>query len=175
MDFKISKFLNNKIYFVIGVFCLLFIFLIIFSLLGFLSKKIIIISIFVFLLLSPFFYHFKYLLKKGFISLDSKGLTFVVSIRKIFVTWENISEIKLFKLSDINKKESSDVKNDKSSENYCLGFNFVSLEQFPKSFVNILNLNKSFYGFHVVFDSKFFDSDIEQIYSEIIKFREKRC
>lgn len=109
----------------------------------------------------------KYLQQKGFISADDNELRLFMGVRIVDVKWDNVAEIKIVKQGQLNESKNDNVV-DNNSDKDCLGINFVSTDIFPRSFINILNLNKTNYGFHVVYSSNYFAKDINQIYSELI-------
>ena len=111
----------------------------------------------------------KYLQKTGFISADNNELRLFMGLRIATVKWDNVAEIKIVKQGQLNVSKNNVVDNDKSDKD-CLCINFVSIDMFPRSFVNILNLNKTNYGFHVVYSSNYFEKDINEIYSELTKY-----
>ena len=117
----------------------------------------------------PILKKLKYLQKTGFISADNNELRLFIGLRIVTVKWDNVAEIKIVKQGQLNVAKNDVVDNDKSDKD-CLCINFVSLDIFPHSFVNILNLNKTNYGFHVVYSSNYFEKDINEIYSELTKY-----
>ena len=90
-----------------------------------------------------------------------------MGVRIVTVKWDNIAEIKIVKQGQLNIVKNDNVIDD-NNDKYCLCINFVSLDVFSHSLVNMLDLNKTNYGFNVVYSSNYFAKDINQIYSELI-------
>ena len=109
----------------------------------------------------------KYLQRIGFISADKNELRLFMGVRIVTVKWDNIAEIKIVKQGQLNIVKNDNVIDD-NNDKYCLCINFVSLDVFSHSLVNMLDLNKTNYGFNVVYSSNYFAKDINQIYSELI-------
>ena len=121
----------------------------------------------------PILKKLKYLQKTGFISADNNEVRLFMGLRIATVKWDNVAEIKIVKQEQFKVAKNDVVDNDNSGKDF-LCINFVSLDMFPRSFVNILNLNKTNYGFHVVYSSNYFKKDINEIYSELTKYIENR-
>ena len=121
----------------------------------------------------PILKKLKYLQKTGFISADNNELRLFMGLRIISVKWDNVAEIKIVKQEQF-KVAINDVVDNSNSDKDFLCINFVSLDMFPRSFVNILNLNKTNYGFHVVYSSSHFDKDVNEVYPELTKYIENR-
>ena len=113
----------------------------------------------------------KYLQKTGFISADNNELRLFMGLRIISVKWDNVAEIKIVKQGQLNIVKNDNVIDDNNDKD-CLCINFVSLDVFSHSLVNMLDLNKTNYGFNVVYSSNYFAKGINQIYSELTKYFE---
>ena len=112
----------------------------------------------------------KYLQKTGFISADNNELRLFMGLRIATVKWDNVAEIKIVKQGQLNVAKNDVV--DDNSDKDCLCINFVSLDVFPHSLVNMFNVKKTNYGFHVVYYSSYFEKDVNEIYSELTKYIE---
>ena len=105
------------------------------------------------------------------IGYDNNELKLFMGLRIASVKWDNVAEIKIVKQGQLNESKNDNVV-DNNSDKDCLGINFVSTDIFPRSFINILNLNKTNYGFHVLYSSNYFEKDVNEIYSELTKYFE---
>ena len=119
----------------------------------------------------PILKKLKYLQKTGFISADNNELRLFMGLRIISVKWDNVAEIKIVKQGQLNIVKNDNVIDDNNDKD-CLCINFVSLDVFSHSLVNMLDLNKTNYGFNVVYSSNYFAKGINQIYSELTKYFE---
>ena len=118
----------------------------------------------------PILKKLKYLQKTGFISADNNEVRLFMGLRIATVKWDNVAEIKIVKQGQLNVAKNDVV--DDNSDKDCLCINFVSLDVFPHSLVNMFNVKKTNYGFHVVYYSSYFEKDVNEIYSELTKYIE---
>ena len=177
MNFQVNFKVSKKLYTIISIFKiaiylillipLFYLFQFAFSVFGKLEDNwpiftfviaYILFFIIIFLLLSPVLKHLKYIQEKGFISIDEQNLILILFLRKLSVKWDNIEDIQIYENS--------------YKKIHLIGFNFISLKEFPKSCVSILDLTKSCSGYHISFPETFFKENIQNVYSKLIDFRD---
>ncbi len=119
----------------------------------------------VFLLLSIVGFSALYMIAKrcssGILSVDDKGVEFILGFRSLFSPWGNVKKVEV----------SSHKSGLKSVE--FIGIAFESLDSFPKNVRKILEISNDSCGYHLCFEDGVLEMSLGEVFEKIGEFRPK--